>query len=128
MLKKNFGFFQAILVSSAVFSISHWIFFGQNIFNGSWAWFIITFFVGFVLSYLYVYFDSIWAGLFFRLIWELLLIMIYNIGIVKIWGVDRLLNSYDLLAVITMGVLFVFIVGFGIVKYYDLSKYREVEF
>ena len=113
-----------ILVSSIISSVFHWLFFAHYFFSLSLWWFIIAFFVTTVLSYLYVYFKSIWTGLFFRLVMEVLLILIYDFEAIKIWSLDNVLNSYGLFTLFLVVVLLLLIVGIGIREYYFYYRKR----
>lgn len=70
LLKNNFGFHQAAIISALLFSLVHWSSFDMQ--NTSWFWYLGIAFIGYILAILYVWTSSIWSSIFFHFSWNFL--------------------------------------------------------
>lgn len=68
LVKNNFGFHSAALISSILFSIIHWSSFDMN--ETSWLWYIGIVEIAYILVYMYSYTNSIWYVVFFHFLWN----------------------------------------------------------
>lgn len=111
LIKNNFGFHLAALISSILFSIMHWSSFDMN--QTSWLWYIGIVFIGYILVYIYTYTNSIWSAVFFHFCWNFIAYLMdgreNQIGLFTIGNYDGNSKTVDNITVVFLGMFLVLI-------------------
>jgi len=113
LVKHQFGFHAAALISSILFSIAHWSSFDPN--ETSKLWYLGIVLIGYILVYMYAYTKSIWTVVFFHFFFNVINYILTDdtgeeIGLFRITNLDEYPMLMDNITVVCLGVILFLIV------------------